>query len=631
VAEPREVKVPDIGDFDEVPVIEVLVSAGDRVSVEDPLITLESDKATMDVPSPADGVVSEVKVAVGDTVSEGTVIVLLDGEAGGEQSRDERGADGDEQADAGGGGEARDAGEAERDDADAGDADAGDADAGRERAGGAGARAESNGSGGSPERGEASGEVMEVHVPDIGDFTDVPVIEVLVSEGDRVEAETPLVTLESDKATMDVPAPAAGTVRAIKVAVGDTVSEGSLILELAGAGGARRDDGGDAGAAAGADTRARDEAREAGEQEARGEDSHDDSGAARGAGEDEDESLPIAEEMARKYGASAPDPRAPTHRPSPTASLDEPRERARFHATPAVRRFARELGVDVRKVRGTGRKGRILEEDVKGFVKQALSGTAAPGAAAPATGAGIEPIPAVDFSKFGDIEERELPRIKRISGPFLHRAWLNVPHVTHHDEADITDLEAFRTSLEAEAKKKEVRVTALAFIMKAAAKTLAEFPDVNASLSPDGQRLIRKKYFHIGIAVDTPNGLVVPVFRDVDRKGIYELAAEMGEVSARARDGKLKADEMQGGCFSISSLGGIGGTAFTPIVNAPEVAILGVTRARMQPLWNGSEFVPRLMLPLDLSYDHRVVDGAEAARFMAHLCGLLGDLRRLML
>jgi pyruvate dehydrogenase E2 component (dihydrolipoamide acetyltransferase) len=503
-------------------------------------------------------------------------------------------------------------------------------------------------------------ELTPITVPDIGDFDAVPVIEILVSPGDRVAAEDPLLTLESDKATMDVPAPAAGVISEIKVAVGDTVSQGTVIMLLDGAaaesGGApARGNGADRASAqerGGDDDAPAQGAREGnGEGDGEGDgDGDGDGGARKDAGEapratlpaasaahsddtargagDED-AAPIGEEMGNKYGASAPDPRAPSHRPSPTATLDDEAVTARFHATPAIRRFARDLGVELGRVHGTGRKGRILREDVQGFVKQALSAPAA--AARSAGGIGIEPIPTVDFSKFGAVEERKLSRIKRISGPFLHRAWLNVPHVTHHDEADVTELEDFRQTLKAEAEKKGLRITALTFIMKAAAKTLAQFPNVNASLSPGGDSLILKQYFNIGIAVDTPDGLVVPVFRDVDKKGVFELAQEMAEVSARARDGKLRPDDMQGGCFSISSLGGIGGTAFTPIVNAPEVAILGVTRARMQPVWNGSEFAPRLMLPLDLSYDHRVVDGAEAARFVAHLGALLSDLRRLLL
>ncbi len=559
MASTTKVVVPDIGDFDDVPIIEVLVHKGDRVSAEDPLITLESDKATMDVPAPQAGVVKEIKVSVGDKVSEGTDILVL--EVDGEASRP-----------AGGNGASQQAAPAESDE-----------------------QAPQAEKVAAPAKEATGGDTRteEVRVPDIGDFSDVPIIEVLVKAGDSLREEDALVTLESDKATMDVPSPHAGTVTELKVAVGDKVSEGTLILTME-----------VGGAAAEESKSAKKKADEAPEHKA--------------------EAPPKAADQAAPATAAEA-----TSRPSPTAAIssDAPAPRSTFHATPAVRRFARELGVDLSGVRGTGRKGRILKEDVKKFVKEALARPAG----APAAGGGIEPIPAVDFSKFGEVETRPLPRIKKISGPHLHRAWLNVPHVTHHDEADVTELEDFRKSLKAEAEKKGARITALAFITKAVAAALAEFPSFNVSLTPNGESLVYKKYFHIGIAMDTPNGLVVPVLRDVEKKGIIELALEMGEVSGRAREGKLKPSEMQGGCMSISSLGGIGGTAFTPIVNAPEVAILGVTRSRMAPVWNGKEFAPRLMQPLDLSYDHRVIDGAAAARFMAYLCGLLSDVRRLLL
>ena len=464
---------------------------------------------------------------------------------------------------------------------------------------------------GHDEEGATVTELTEVRVPDIGDFSDIPVIEVLVEVGDRIRPEDPLVTLESDKATMDVPAPAGGVVRDVAVAVGDNVSEGSVLLRIATEGvdrEAAKDEasaptgpaGPDAAAVSAAGTDA------AGETWARTAD------AASGSGD----------------GTPTPDPRAPRGRPSPTASLaTEPAPPPISHATPAMRRYARDLGVDLANVKGTGRKGRVLREDISGFVKNTLS--APPPVAA--EGGGIPPIPTVDFSRFGEIETRPLSRIKRISGPHLHRAWVNVPHVTNHDEADVTELEAFRRSIKDEAAARGVRITLLAFVTKAVAATLAEYPTFNASLGPGGDTLIVKKYVHIGIAVDTPNGLMVPVLRDADRKGVYDIAREMAELGARARDGALKSDELQGGTFTISSLGGIGGTAFTPIINAPEVAILGLSRSRMTPVWDGSGFEPRLMLPLDLSWDHRVVDGAEAARFLAHLARLLGDVRRLLL
>ena len=626
MAQLTEVTVPDIGDFDDVPVIEILVSPGDRVAAEDPLLTLESDKATMDVPAPSAGVVSEIKVAVGDMVSQGTVIMLLDDtasaaadDADATPSRS-NGADHAQPP----GERASDSGERREERAQPGQReDAAQADSAQPSA-------RDDAQGGA----STDGQSVQVTVPDIGDFDDVPVIEILVAVGDRVEAESPLVTLESDKATMDVPAPQAGTVASLQIAVGDTVSQGDVILTL-------RTGDGASDETREKDTQAPRETQQTPARPSRGaadapRESDSDAPDAPGASDAPDagrDAQAPGEASGNKYRASAPDPRAPLHRPSPTATLEDEVAKGRFHATPAIRRFARDLGVDLARVRGTGRKGRILREDVHAFVKQTFSTAPATDTRTPpaAAGAGIAPIPAVDFSRFGEVEERKLSRIKRISGPFLQRAWLNVPHVTHHDEADVTELEEFRQSLKAEADKQGLRVTALAFILKAAAKTLARYPSVNSSLSPDGTSLILKKYFHIGIAVDTPEGLVVPVLRNVDRKGVFELAREMAELSARARDGKLRPEDMQGGCFSISSLGGIGGTGFTPIVNAPEVAILGVNRARMQPVWNGEEFAPRLMLPLDLSYDHRVIDGAEAARFVAHLGAVLGDLRRLLL
>ena len=468
-------------------------------------------------------------------------------------------------------------------------------------------------------------DLTEVRVPDIGDFSDVPVIEVLVEVGDRVRPETPLVTLESDKATMDVPAPVEGVVREIAVAVGDNVSEGSILLRMA-----TGDDGREA-AGSGESAPEGPAGADAEHQAPAGADARPAVAEAEPPEAEPPEAEPpeaVSSAGGAPDGASAPDPRAPRGRPSPTASLAaEPAPQPLSHATPAMRRYARELGVDLARVKGTGRKGRILREDISGFVKRTLS--TPPEAAA--GGTGIPPIPAVDFSRFGEIETRPLSRIKRISGPHLHRAWVNVPHVTNHDEADVTELEAFRQSIREEAAARGVRITLLAFVTKAVASALVEYPAFNASLGPEGDTLIVKKYVHVGIAVDTPNGLMVPVLRDADRMGVYDIAHEMAGLGARAREGALKSDEMKGGTFSISSLGGIGGTAFTPIINAPEVAILGLSRARTTPVWDGARFEPRLMLPLDLSWDHRVVDGAEAARFLAHLARLLGDVRRLLL
>ncbi len=541
-----EIHVPDIGDFTNIPVIEIAVAPGDTVQAEDPLVTLESDKATMDVPAPEAGTIVSIAVSVGDEVSEGTLIGVLETETDA-AAKDAQTTD------------------------DAPDSTADEDD----------------------EPPPAQVDHMEVCVPDIGEFSDIPVIEIMVAPGDTVSEEDPLVTLESDKATMDVPAPAAGTIREVLVRVGDTVSEGSALLIMDPASG---------------------------------------SAAAQPA------PIPVAApapQVAPAPAAAAPSvPQAqrPARRPAPTADMQPSSDAKVAHASPAIRRFARELGVDLSMVTGTGRKGRVVRDDIKAFIKAKLSQPASSASTqASQGGMGIAPIPAVDFSKFGPIESQPLSRIQRLSGPHLHRSWLNVPHVTHHDEADITELEAFRQSIKSDAAKRDVRVTALSFIMKALQAGLREFPNFNASLSPDGQELILKQYFHIGVAVDTPGGLVVPVIRDVDKKSIYDISAELADVSVRARESKLKPDDLQGGCISISSLGGIGGTAFTPIVNAPEVAILGVARSKMQPVWNGSEFEPRLMLPLDLSYDHRVIDGAAAARFVAYLTVMLSDVRKLLL
>ncbi len=438
----------------------------------------------------------------------------------------------------------------------------------------------------------------EVGVPDLGDFANVPVIEIHVAPGDVVSEEDPLVTLESDKATMDIPSPAAGTVRELRVKVGDLVSRGSPILLL---------DSGSAQAEPPALTEQQEPATLAAA-----------------------DPVAAAQEPARRPApVAAADPVAAAAAVTPVTAVEAatPADFDGVHAGPGVRRLARELGLDLTALSGTGPKGRITKDDVIAAVR----GPAAAASESAARPGGIPEIPAQDFSKFGAVEIRPLSRIQRLSGPVLHRSWLNIPHVTHDDEADITDLDAYRRELDASAKAEGYRVTLLAFLMKASVSALREFPKFNSSLTPEKDALIYKSYYHLGVAVDTPEGLVVPVIRDVDHKGIRELSQELGAVSAKARDGKLGVADLQGGCFTISSLGGIGGTGFTPIINAPEVAILGVVRSRTTPVWDGTAFVPRLMLPVSLSYDHRVIDGALAARFTRYLCHLLEDIRRLLL
>jgi pyruvate dehydrogenase E2 component (dihydrolipoamide acetyltransferase) len=556
-----EVLLPDIGDFHDVEIIEILVQPGDKVEAEDPLITLESDKASMEIPSPQAGTVAELKVALGDRINQGDLLLTLAA------------------ADAGGV-EPVAAAEAVEPQAAANPAEP---PAAAEAATAADAVPET----------VAAGEAVDeqVMLPDIGDFKDVEIIELLVAPGDVVDVEQSLLTLESDKATMEIPTPFAGTVKSLAVGVGDKVNRGDPIAVV---------------------TRTAAPSRAAAVEPA-----------AAAPPEAATVETPSVE------ATRAPGEKEPLRRPVVARPSDAPRSNA--HASPGVRRFARELGVDLGYVPGSGPKGRITKEDVQAFVKRALAEGSA--AAAPASGGALQlpTMPVVDFSKFGEIEEQELGRIKKLSGAHLHRAWLNVPHVTQFDEADITELEAFRKAQKDEAAKADVRLTFMPFLMKALCKALGEYPHFNASLSADGERLILKKYVHIGVAVDTPNGLVVPVIRDVDKKGVFDLARDLGEMSAKARAGKLGPADMQGGCISISSLGGIGGTQFAPIVNAPEVAILGVSRAEMQPKWNGSEFTPRLMMPFSLSYDHRVIDGAEGVRFTSYLGQLLADIRRLLL
>ncbi|EMA8959274.1 pyruvate dehydrogenase complex dihydrolipoyllysine-residue acetyltransferase [Vibrio fluvialis] len=528
----KEVNVPDIGG-DEVEVTEIMVAVGDTVSEEQSLITVEGDKASMEVPAPFAGTVKEIKIASGDKVTTGSLIMVF------------------------------------------------------EVAGSGAPAAAVPAQAAAPAAAPAVAADKEVNVPDIGG-DEVEVTEIMVAVGDMVSEEQSLITVEGDKASMEVPAPFAGKVKAIKVAAGDKVSTGSLIMvfEVAGA----------APAAVSAPAQA-------------------------------------AAPAAAAPKAEAPAAAAPA---AATGDFQENNEYA--HASPVVRRLAREFGVNLSKVKGSGRKSRILKEDVQNYVKEALKRLES-GAASAASGKGdgaalgLLPWPKVDFSKFGETEIQPLSRIKKISGANLHRNWVMIPHVTQWDNADITELENFRKEQNAiEAKKDSgMKITPLVFIMKAAAKALEAFPAFNSSLSEDGESLILKKYVNIGIAVDTPNGLVVPVFKDVNKKGIYELSEELAVVSKKARAGKLTAADMQGGCFTISSLGGIGGTAFTPIVNAPEVGILGVSKSEIKPVWNGKEFAPRLQLPLSLSYDHRVIDGAEGARFITYLNGCLSDIRRLVL
>lgn len=540
-----EVKVPDIGDFDEVGVIELLVKVGDTVKVEQSLVTVESDKASMEIPSSAAGVVREIKVAVGDKVKEGSVLVLVEAE---------------------------------------GAAAAAPAAAAPAPAAGAPAPAVE------PAPVLAAGGSVTVFVPDIGDFDEVAVIEVLVKVGDSVKVEQSLITVESDKASMEIPSSTAGVVEELLVKLGDKVSKGTALARVKAAGGAAAPAPASAAAAVAA---------------------------------------PVA---AAPVQAAAPAAALPAHQPTaPTGQLP--------HASPSIRKLARELGVPLAEVKGSGPKGRITDADVQGFVKAVMSGavqTAAQKAAAPAAAAagggafpGLLPWPKVDFEKFGPVLRKELGRIKKISGANLHRNWVVIPHVTNHDNADITELEAFRVQLNKENEKAAIKVTMLAFMIKAAVAALKKFPEFNASL--DGDTLVLKNYFHIGFAADTPNGLVVPVIRDADKKGIFQISQEMSELAKKARDGKLGPADMTGGCFSISSLGGIGGTYFTPIINAPEVAIMGVCKSSIQPVWDGKAFQPRLILPLSLSWDHRVIDGAAAARFNVYFASLLADFRRIAL
>ena len=560
-----EIQVPDIGDFDEVGVIELLVKPGDTVKAEQSLITVESDKASMEIPSSHAGVVKDLRVQVGDKVKQGSVVLTLEVVGAVSESNSTP-------------------------------AQSQQAQAAIEKIAKTPTPSAAPVAAPAPDAAAPVGPI-EVRVPDIGDFKDVAVIELLVKPGDTVKLAQSLFTVESDKASMEIPSPAAGVIKELKVKIGDTVNIGDLVAVLEGS----------AGNAPAAVAPAAPAASAA--------------------------PVPAAAVAAAAPPATAiASASVPAHQPgTPAAGLP--------HASPSVRKFARELGVPLDEVRGTGPKGRITQDDIQGFTKAVMGGatqTKVQAAKAPAvsgggSGVGLDllPWPKVDFAKFGPVERKDLSRIKKISGANLHRNWVVIPHVTNHDDADITDLEAFRVQFNKENEKSGVKVTMLAFMIKAAVAALKKFPEFNASL--DGDQLVLKNYFHIGFAADTPNGLVVPVIRDADQKGIVQISQEMGDLAKKARDGKLGPADMTGGCFSISSLGGIGGRYFTPIINAPEVAIMGVCKSSTEPKWDGTQFAPRLMLPLSLSWDHRVIDGASAARFNVYFASLLADFRRIVM
>lgn len=550
-----QVSVPDIGDFDEVAVIELLVAVGDKVDKDQSLITVESDKASMEIPSSHGGVVKSISVKLGDKVKQGVVLLELEGEGAAPAAEP----------------------------------------AAPVAAPTAGPASTAPSAAPVAASASANSAPVELRVPDIGDFKDVAVIELLVAVGDTVAAEQSLITVESDKASMEIPASHAGVLQSLNVKLGDVVNIGDLIGTVR------------ASAPAGAAP----------------------------VSAPAPATAPAASAAVSAASAAPAAPAVvaatPAHNPTVAPSGKQP------YASPSVRKIARQLGVPLDEIKGTGHKGRITTEDVHNFTKAVMTGAAqtaaqaAKGGSGVADGAGLGllPWPKVDFAKFGPVERRDMSRIKKISGANLHRNWVMIPHVTNHDDADITDLEAFRVSTNKENEKSGVKVTMLAFLIKASVAALKKFPEFNSSL--DGDQLVMKQYFHIGFAADTPNGLVVPVIKDADKKGVMQISAEMGELAKKARDGKLGPADMSGACFTISSLGGIGGRYFTPIINAPEVAILGVCRSNIEPVWNGKEFVPRLMLPLSLSWDHRVIDGASAARFNAYLGQIMTDFRRILL
>lgn len=593
---PTDITVPDLGDFKDVEVIDVLVKPGDQIDVDTPLLTLETEKATIDVPATAAGKITSLALKKGDRVSKGSLIGQVESQAANAGS-------GESSSGAPGSTDLASAPPKQEKTAPKGTTETGTAEEPvssstlslEDSQKNAGAPLKS-----APASAAGGGAPRDLSIPDIGDFKDVEVIDVLVKAGDRIDVDTPLLTLETEKATIDVPSTAAGVVKSLALKKGDRVSKGSLIGQLEGAGAA---------------TEAKSPAVEA------------------AASKPQPAQAPRAEAAAPKappapvQSQAAPAPAAPKAAPA-LPPIDEAGF-ARAYASPSVRKFARELGADLSKIKGTGTKGRITPEDVKSFVKQAL---AAPVAAAAASGGGggLPKIPEIDFSKFGEIELKPLSRIQKISGPRLQASWLNIPHVWQMDEADITEMEEARKKLKSDAEKAGVKLTPLAFVLRACVKALKEFPNVNSSLDPAGQNLILKKYMHLGFAADTPNGLVVPVIRDADKKDVYEIAKDLAVLSEKARAGKLSAAEMQGATFTVSSLGGIGGVGFTPIINAPEVAILGVAKSSMKPVYKDGQFVPRLMLPFTLAYDHRVIDGAAGVRFTTFLAEKLADARGLL-
>jgi pyruvate dehydrogenase E2 component (dihydrolipoamide acetyltransferase) len=572
----QEIKVPDLGGADEVEVIEILVSQGDLVAEEDPILTVETDKASVELPSPGAGKIVKITVKLGDKVKEGDVVGIMEAADGVGEGSDHSDAPAEKAA-------TGDPSEPKSEDKKSEDKPV-----------------ESKKASGSTKPGGSRTEIIKVPVLD--GFDDVPIIEINVSEGDEIKADDPLVTVESDKATMEIPSPYAGKIGKILVSEGDRISEGHDLAEMT----ITEFDGGDGGD---------------------GGDNSIDEG---------DESEPESEQSSSESSGQdkKPEPKGEGKESQPepaSATYEPPTPGATVHAGPAVRKLAREFGADLARIRGSGPKKRILKDDVQAYVKSQLQQTQQGSTAAGTSGGGIPGVKLPDFSQFGDIERESMSRVMFATANNMQRSWLNVPHVTQFEDADITDMEEFRESQKTAGEKRGVKMTPLPFLLKACAAALAELPQFNVSLDMDRKEVIRKKYINIGIAVDTPNGLMVPVIKDVDQKGLWELAAESAELAQKARDKQLKPAEMQGSCFTITSLGGIGGTAFTPIVNTPEVAILGVSKAAMKPVWDGQDFQPRLILPLSLSYDHRAVNGADAARFTAVLSQRLGDIRSLLL